>query len=492
MSDPFIIWTMRRTGGTTFAGLMTELSEHPGTQHEPFNIDRKFGHVVQTWNDTQDVERLMADLDMVLKDRPLIKHCYELIPEMVNLALIRATTRKGYRHIVLDRGSEVDRIISLELAKVTGAWGADSAAAIYAEIEDGTKTLDPIDIDAARKHLITCANLRQWLAGVFDLSKHTPLLVYFEELYTSFEDGKRVVEEILSCLDINPGDHADYEAKLIEALTESSQKSQSIAHAVPNMDELRDALSDAYDKQGFKFENAHRNWAAKLAVETGAPVDLPASSGLIVDVGCGTGEDSAFYLAKGFKVVSIPHNADEGETLKIRLSGEIEAGNLIIQNENLPGPAPSHPVLDDICEVHGVPHYAKVEGNNCEAAVVLGLTGTYGLPLNLSFQATPQWERILDHLVSLGYTQFQMVRQGANFLPPTPTPAREGLHVPIRFTGSMSGCFGNELPPEDWHSMPDFLTHVRVIQAKREEARALGQKPGWYDIHARLPAQSDG
>lgn len=488
MSDPFVIWTMRRTGGTTFTSLLTDLSEHRGTQHEPFNLDRKFGHVTQGWTDTHDLDALKAGMAAVLDDRPLIKHCYELVPEMVNLALVKATTERGYRHIVLDRASEVDRIVSLELAKITGAWGVDDATGIYAEIEAGTRSLAPVDIDAARKHLVTCAALRRWLAGVFDASRHTPLLVYFEEIYSDFEAGKQVIEDILACLQIDPAAHRDYSAKLVEALTRKAQKSQSIAHAVPNMDALRTALEATYAAEGFKFETARRDHAADLATQAGAPVDLPRTSGLIIDVGGGNGEDSAYYLAKGFSVIALPSDTEAVQATRLRLSAEIEAGNLEVLDEDLTDHDGSHPILDTLMARYGPAHYVKVEGKGCEHAVVSGISGDHGRPVNLSFQAHPDWEQTLSHMVSLGYTQFQMVRQGAKHLPPPPRPPREGLDVPIRFTGAMSGCFGHDLPPEDWREMPDFIYHARTIQARREEARALGKNSGWYDIHCRLDA----
>lgn len=490
MSDPFVIWTMRRTGGTTFTSLLTTLSDHPGTQHEPFNPDRKFGHVTQGWIDTKDPAQLMDGLDKVLADRPLIKHCYELMPEMINLALIKATSERGYRHIVLDREAEVDRIISLELAKVTGAWGADAAAEIYADIANGAKTLDPIDVGQACDHMMACASQRRWLTSQFDTAQRTPLLVYFEEIYGDFEAGRHTIEELLKCLDITPGAHPDYEKLLIEALTEKSQNSRSIADAVPNMDALRTALEDCYASEGFRYEMATRSHmpTANTATDaSGMPVPAPAAtSGLIVDVGAGMGDDTAFYLAKGFSVLSVPHEAEEADTIEVRLSDAIATGALLVQQTDLSPTGAPNPLVDQITEKFGVPHYVKIEAPGGEHDIATGITGAHGLPPNLSFQVNATWERIVQHLAELGYGQFQIVRQGAKHLDPPPNPAREGLYVPMRFTAAMSGCFGRELPPEDWMDLDDFIKHVNIVQANREEARAMGKNPGWHDIHCRL------
>jgi len=482
MSDPFVIWTMRRTGGTTFTSLLTTLSEHPGTEHEPFNPDRKFGDITQNWITQQNPEALMNGLDKVLASRPLIKHCYELVPEMVSLALLKATSERGYRHIVLDREAEIDRIISLELAKITGAWGVAEAADTYAKIENGELCLDPIDIGEACGHMTACAALRRWLASQFDTNKHTPLLVYFEEIYSDFEAGRHTIEELLTCLGITPGAHPQYEALLSEALTEKSQNSQSIAHAVPNMDALRDALQETYANEGFRFEQATRSTPPARPSEQPHP-----KTGLIIDLGAGMGDDTAFYLAKGFSVLAIPHTAEDAAAIEARCADEIAAGHLLVTQADLSPTGTPRSLLDDAIAAYGPPHYIKVKSLGSEHDMLTGLTGAYGLPPYLSFPINADWKAIITLLSDLGYTEFQIVRQGAKHLAPPPRPAREGHYVPIHFTAAMSGCFGRELAPENWMDQEDFIRHVVTVQTRREEARALGHKPGWHDIHCHRP-----
>lgn len=482
---------MRRTGGTTFTSLLTTLSDHPATQHEPFNLDRKFGHVTKTWIEKKDPALLMEGLDQVLADRPLIKHCYELMPEMVNLALIKATSERGYRHIVLDRKAEVDRIISLELAKITGAWGAKEAETVYREITNGNRRLDPVDIEHACDHMMACAAHRRWLTCQFDAALHTPLLVYFEEIYGDFETGQRTVEEVLKCLGITPGAHPKYEKLLIEALTKKAQNSYSIADAVPNMDTLRKRLEACYQTEGFRFEIATRTHTAPdtdTAPDTAAiPAPAPATTGgLIIDVGAGMGDDTAFYLAKGFSVLAVPHDTEEADAIKLRLAEAIETGTLLVRQSDLSPTNSPNPLIDQIMAEYGSPHYVKIEAPGGERDLVTGITGDHGLPPNLSFQVNADWPAMLAHLADLGYARFQIVRQGAKHLDPPPNPPREGLYAPMRFTAAMSGCFGRELPPEDWMALDDFVKHVNIVQARREEDRALGKKPGWHDIHCRL------
>lgn len=486
MSDPFIVWTMRRTGGTTLMSLLTELSEHPGTQHEPFNPDRKFGHVTRAWTEDGNAAALNKGMDDALADPKLIKHCYELVPEVVNIALIRAASDRGYRHIVLDRQDEVDRITSLELAKITGAWGADEAASIYAEIKRGTREVPPVNVEDARDHMIACADLRRWLAARLGEDNRVPLLVYFEEIYGDQTSGRRTVEELLDCLGITPGKHPRYQEILREALTEKSQNSQSIAHAVPNIEALRETLQTVYETEGYRFERARRvaPKSPPAAMEDQVP-ELPEL--LVLDLHAGVGENTAFYLAKGFKVLAVTATRGEAEALRAQLGPQIDAGVLTVIRSDLSATGQSKPLIDNISAKFGRPHYARVTGPKGITDLIAGLTGVAGLPPNLSFPLNPvDWEANIAHLAGLGYETFQIVRQGAKHLPPPPKPAREGRYVPVEFTATMSGTFGRELPPEAWHGLGDFREHVTIVQARREEARAAGRPPGWYDIHCRL------
>ena len=58
---------------------------------------------------------------------------------------------------------------------------------------------------------------------------------------------------------------------------------------------------------------------------------LPNSQ-LIFDLGANEGEDTAFYLAKGFNVVAVEANPDIVDRLRIRFGDEIVAGRLHIED----------------------------------------------------------------------------------------------------------------------------------------------------------------
>ena len=237
MSSPYIIWTLRRTGGTTLAGLLAVLSEHSGVQHEPFNPERVFGAVTKGWFEHKDEDLLRADLKRVLAKRPLLE----------------VSTELGYVQIVLDREAEVDRILSLELARLTGAWGKQEAWKVFQDLQNGTAQAAPFDAPGAVAHLKVCQTYRHKIKTLMDDHGITPFVVYFEQVYSDPQKGRQKVADLLDFLGINPADHGNYNALLTVALTQKGQKSGRILDFVPNLDTTRIQLEEALGDAPFRF-----------------------------------------------------------------------------------------------------------------------------------------------------------------------------------------------------------------------------------------------
>lgn len=244
---------MRRTGGTTLATLLATLSGHPSVPHEPFNPERIFGAVTRGWHNHHDKARLRAAIIEVLTPRPVIKHCYEILAPQVNRTLMEASTKLGYRHVILDRNAEADRILSLELAKSTGAWGGKTTKQIYHQIETGEHSLNPIDIPHALHHLQYCQKRRLELAGLLEEFGQTAFTVYFEEVYGDPQAGRDRVGQLLEFLGILPNDHADYDKLLSEALLHKGQNSARVMTMVPNIDQARAQLNKKMASLEFRF-----------------------------------------------------------------------------------------------------------------------------------------------------------------------------------------------------------------------------------------------
>lgn len=243
MSYPHIIWTMQRTGGTTLAVLLSDVSDFPKLEHEPFNTDRTLHWVVQSWNETQDPDLLESNLRTALSARPVLKHCHELILPEINRALIKVTSALGYRHLILERRAETDRILSLELAKLTGAWGSKDAKTIYQAIARGEKNIAPIDLAQALHHMMVCQTKRQQLNTLFGEIGQRPHVVFFEDIYDDAQAGRQRVGEIMTFLKIDVFKHPRYKELLDNALLKQGQNSAQIMDQVPNIGEARDALN---------------------------------------------------------------------------------------------------------------------------------------------------------------------------------------------------------------------------------------------------------
>lgn len=254
MSAPYIIWTMQRTGGTTLAALFAGLSEYQGIQHEPFNPERVLHWIHQNWLESRDPDKLRADLAKGLANTPLIKHCYELMPPELNRALMEVSSSLGYRHIILDRRAEPKRILSLELAKLTGAWGKQEAGKIYRSIEAGDVQLEAMDQARAMHHMAVCQSKRRELSDLLDSLSQTAFVIYFEDVYTDPEAGRRRIRDLVDFLEIKVDALDDYETRVNDALLKRGQNSSRIMESVPNIDEVRAALDAAFQKDPFLFQ----------------------------------------------------------------------------------------------------------------------------------------------------------------------------------------------------------------------------------------------
>lgn len=245
-SKPFIIWTMRRTGGTTFANLLMDLSRWPRVIHEPFNYDRAFGEVSRRWYENRDLDRTRADLDRTLSPKPLIKHCHEIHGRRFNRLLLEATLRHAYAHIELRRRNEVDRLLSLQLAQITGVWGKMGSGEVYRRILAGEAGELRFDIEAALEHMEKCALSTRRIRSLLKKAGVPLLTVWFEDLYSDLQRGRQVVAETLAFLEFDETTFGAHSAEIGEALLTKGQNSARILDKVVNIDEARARLTEKY------------------------------------------------------------------------------------------------------------------------------------------------------------------------------------------------------------------------------------------------------
>jgi hypothetical protein len=243
MSHPFIIWTMQRTGGTSLADLLMEMSEHPRAEHEPFNRDRQFGAVTTAWSDTHDEAALSEAIAGILKQRFLIKHTYELRDMALNAAILRAARSTDYRHVFLRRQDEPARLVSKYIAAANGTWFTDYAAQVYAKIRSGEHRLGAIPVEELVKNYRHCrqatSQVRELLQGLGSDCYE----VTYEELYVGDRGSRfRIFNRLCRFLGFAPEVIDLSRAQIEEKLFHGSQNTRSILDFVPNLDEVVAAL----------------------------------------------------------------------------------------------------------------------------------------------------------------------------------------------------------------------------------------------------------
>jgi hypothetical protein len=235
--DPFIVWTFRRTGGTTLRSIFFWLSRHAAWQDEAFNRDRELGAITRGFEESGDRAALDAAIAVVAAERRNLKHCIETVPYEVTSSLFRHASAQGYRHLVLLRLNEVERQLSLSLARSTGAWGPAEAASVYADIEAGRRELGPLNLGQVRRDLDRDAAALGRLMRLILRERVAYGMTFFEDLYTGpFEQRLAEVRRIAGLLGLSRADQERDEA-FRPALMDRSQGTRDILRLVPNLAE---------------------------------------------------------------------------------------------------------------------------------------------------------------------------------------------------------------------------------------------------------------
>jgi len=164
---------------------------------------------------------------------------------------------------------------------------------------------------------------------------------------------------------------------------------------------------------------------------------------LIFDVGMNNGDDAAFYLECGFRVVAVEANEAFCGQVAARFPEAIRDGRLVIQNVAVAGEPgevefwinedhPEWSALDvasaargghrhrkvtvpavrfgDLLRQHGVPHYLKVDIESADHFCLDGLREV-GLPDYLSVEVSDV--ALVDACEALGYRRFMLVEQSS-------------------------------------------------------------------------------
>jgi FkbM family methyltransferase len=260
---------------------------------------------------------------------------------------------------------------------------------------------------------------------------------------------------------------------------------------------------------------------------------------LIFDIGCHNGQDSDFYLKKGFTVVAVEANPNLCAELRRRFAEQMAEGRFILIDRAIaerPGEVEFYvndqkstwgtikpgfakkaaaagttsteivvPSLtfSTLIEKFGVPYYMKVDIEGVDLLCIEGLLQFDQRPKFLSFERSLSLRQQIDELRllrNLGYARFQIVDQQSIPSQVPPRPAREGAYVDHSFELDATGLFGAELP-SPWLTFGGAIRRCAMIFARNKRIGLFRRIPGlrrlagrgsWYDLHAALPASLAG
>lgn len=222
---------------------------------------------------------------------------------------------------------------------------------------------------------------------------------------------------------------------------------------------------------------------------------------LIFDIGLHEGEDTEFYLKKGFRVVAVEANPDLSKLVEDKLCKYIESGQLTIvnaaitdkagpiafyineqktvwgttssewadRNERL-GTTSRKITVDGIefrklLEDFGTPYYLKIDIEGADLLCVEALGTVLSRPKYVSIESNKtSWKGLVNEfelLAGLGYSKFKIVDQGLVKTQVAPLPAKEGGSIEHTFSPGSSGLFGEEAPGS-------WLTQKAAIRAYRK------------------------
>ncbi len=229
---------------------------------------------------------------------------------------------------------------------------------------------------------------------------------------------------------------------------------------------------------------------------------------LIYDVGMHKGEDTDYYLKKGFNVIGYEADPIWAAHCRSRFSEEIKNGKLIVvegaiveiplgeskertikfyknkeisvwgtvdgawayRNELLgtTNEIIEVPIVNfaECLEKYGIPHYLKIDIEGMDAACLRALIRFEQKPDYVSIES----EKIsyihlveeMNLLAQLGYTQFKAVQQQGISQQIEPKTSKEKQYVGYQFQEGSSGLFGEDLPC-DWKAYKQILHEYKMI-----------------------------
>lgn len=233
---------------------------------------------------------------------------------------------------------------------------------------------------------------------------------------------------------------------------------------------------------------------------------------LIFDVGLHTGQDTEYYLKKGFNVVAIEANPVLVGQAQRQFTAAIASGQLKLLNVGVAEAAGTchfyvnktlsewssldstigtqrgdYEVIEiktlslaDVLAEWGIPYYLKIDIEGMDLIALKALRQFNDRPRYVS--AENGQPHMLREMVDLGYSVFKFINQKTISEITLPEPAREGKHVSWLFPFGSSGPFGAETPGA-WLGEKAVLEQINAYWGNPLRDPGID---GWFDLHAKL------
>lgn len=251
---------------------------------------------------------------------------------------------------------------------------------------------------------------------------------------------------------------------------------------------------------------------------------------LIYDIGMHKGEDTKYYLKKGYKVVAVEANPALVVQVSTELKSYIDAGKLVIVNvgiaekegsmtfyrndhelewssfdkaigtrDNTPYTEMQVPcrTIASIFAEYGIPFYLKIDIEGYDPICINGIESVQSAPTYISCEASSI--ECLDALVAKGYAQFKLINQARNFTPFNLATEKNGFGIfiqqkwnrakirlqkiiPFKYNFGSSGPFGEDTPGP-WKDA-DFIRKA-YYQFYSIQTNQPFNGLSWFDIHAK-------
>ncbi len=251
---------------------------------------------------------------------------------------------------------------------------------------------------------------------------------------------------------------------------------------------------------------------------------------LIYDIGMHKGEDTKYYLQKGYRVIAVEANPALAQQVGAELRSYIDAQKLIILNIGIApqegsmtfyrndhelewssfdkaiGTRNNTPFTElqvrcrtaaSIFEEYGTPYYLKIDIEGYDPICINGINTTVEVPPYISCEASSL--ECLDALIAKGYTRFKLINQARNFTAFDLNTEKNNLQnfiqhkwnrakirlqkfIPFNYKYGTSGPFAENTPGE-WMDADYIRTAYHQFYSKDTNQPINGLS--WFDIHAK-------